>query len=101
MIVLYMSSMIATAVQAVCGSMPHICEEIALAARCLFCHHHFDKFFIVDLSVAINVGFPDHFINLLIGELLTQVCHDMAQLCCADEAITITVKNLEGFDQLF
>jgi hypothetical protein len=30
-------------------------------------HHHLHELGIVDLTVTINISFPDHFINLLIG----------------------------------
>merc|ERR1712211_200980 len=43
----------------------------------LLCHHHLDKLLIIDLSVAIDVSLSDHFIHLLIGQLLAQVGHDV------------------------
>lgn len=45
--------------------------------------------FIVDLSIPINVCFSDHFIHLFISQLLTKVCHHMAQLSSTDVAIPI------------
>lgn len=48
--------------------------------------------FIVDLSIPINVCFSDHFIHLFISQLLTKVCHHMAQLSSTDVAIPI-LKN--------
>lgn len=64
--------------------------------------------------------FPDHLLDFLIRQLLTQVCHDMAQLSSVDEAcmavasvasieirrccpgltIAILVKDLEGLSDL-
>merc|ERR1719333_1352620 len=64
-------------------------------------HHHFDELLVVDLTISIDIRLTDHFINLLIGELLTQVGHHMPQLRSRDETIAITVKDLEGFDELF
>ena len=45
--------------------------------------------FIIDLAVPVNVGLPDHLVHLLIGQLLTQVRHDMAQLCGADVPVAV------------
>merc|ERR1712061_468322 len=64
-------------------------------------HHHLHKLLVVDLAIAVDVRFPNHLINLLVGELLTQVCHDMAQLRGTDKAIAIAIENLEGLDELF
>merc|ERR1719412_3413409 len=66
-----------------------------------FGHHHLHKLFIIDLAITIDIGFPNHLIYLFICKLLSQICHDMTQLCGADEAIAITVENLKGFDQFF
>lgn len=44
---------------------------------------------VVDLTVAVDVGFADHFVHLLVSELLAQVCHDVPQLGCTDVAITV------------
>jgi len=30
-------------------------------------HHHLDEFVIVDLTIAINVSFPDHFFDFILG----------------------------------
>ena len=50
----------------------------------------------VDASVAILVSFPDHLINLIIGQLLADRRHDMSQLGGGDEAIVVAIKNLES-----
>lgn len=44
---------------------------------------------IVDLAIAVDVSFTDHFVHLLVSELLAQVCHDVPQLGCTDVAITV------------
>ena len=64
-------------------------------AACLLRGHHGDKFFIVDLAVAVNVGLADHFVHLLIGQLLAQVGHYVAQLGRRNVAIAILVKYTE------
>merc|ERR1711879_237701 len=63
-------------------------------------HHHFDKLFIVDLAIAIDIGLADHLIDLFIRELLTKVRHHMTKLGGRDESVAITVEDLEGLDQL-
>merc|ERR1712003_256236 len=63
-------------------------------------HHHLYELLVVDLAIAVDVCFPDHLINLLISELLTQVCHDMAQLRGTDKAVAVAVEDLEGLDEL-
>lgn len=50
---------------------------------------------IVDLPVAIDVGFADHFVHLLVSELLAQVCHDVPQLRRTDVAITVLWEGTE------
>uniref|UniRef100_A0A6V2M3V7 Uncharacterized protein n=1 Tax=Ditylum brightwellii TaxID=49249 RepID=A0A6V2M3V7_9STRA len=59
-------------------------------------HHHLDKFFVVDLTISINIGLADHLINLLISELFPKVGHDVTQFGSRDEAISVLVENLEG-----
>jgi hypothetical protein len=63
-------------------------------------HHHLDEFFVVDLSVSINIGLTDHLINLLVGELLTKVGHDMTQFGGRDETVAILIEDLECFEDL-
>merc|ERR1719162_2253091 len=63
-------------------------------------HHHLHELLIVDLAITINVRLTNHFINLLIRELLSEICHDVAQLCGTDEAVAIAIENLEGLDEL-
>ncbi|KAK8957619.1 hypothetical protein KSP39_PZI001215 [Platanthera zijinensis] len=67
---------------------------------CLLGHHEFDKLLVVDLSITINISFADHLINLLICQLLSKVCHDMAKLGSRDEPILILVKHPEGLLEL-
>merc|ERR1719198_274986 len=63
-------------------------------------HHHLDEFLVVDLAITIYVSFANHFIDFFVGKLLTEIGHDMAQLCCTDEAITVAIKHLECLDEL-
>merc|ERR550537_12012 len=62
-------------------------------------HHHLDKLLVVDLTITVNISLSDHFIHFFISELLAEICHHMTQLCCTDEAITITIEHLEGLDE--
>merc|ERR1712124_104354 len=61
-------------------------------------HHHLHEFLVVDLPVTIHISLADHLINLLIGELLAQVGHHVTKLGRADEAVAVTVKDLEGLN---
>jgi len=49
----------------------------------------------INAAVAILVGLPNHLINFVIRELLTDRGHDVAELSSRDEAIVVTVKDLE------
>lgn len=49
--------------------------------------------FVVDLSVPVDVCFPDHLVYFLVCQLLSQVSHHMTQLCCTDVAISILTKR--------
>merc|ERR1712187_1054555 len=63
-------------------------------------HHHLDKLFIVDLTITIDVRFPNHFINFLICQFLTKVRHHMTELGSTDETVAVTIKDLECLNQL-
>ena len=56
--------------------------------------------FVVDLTVAVNVGFSDHLVDLLVGELLPEVGHDVAQLGRADEPVAVLVEHSECLSDL-
>lgn len=80
----------------------------------LFLHHELDKLVVciiivsasrsqavkrrgqptVDSAVTILIGLTDHLIDFIVGELLTDRGHDMAQFGGRDEAIVVAVKNL-------
>ena len=61
-------------------------------------HHHLDEFLVVDLAITIDIGLTDHFIDLLVSQLLAQVSHDVAKLGGGDETVTVLVEHLEGLD---
>jgi len=46
------------------------------------------------LAVAINVRFPDHLVDLLVGELLAEISHNVSQLSSRDETVAVLVENL-------
>lgn len=56
--------------------------------------------FVIDLSVAINVSLADHLVDLLIGELLPEVGHDVAQLGGRYEPVAVLVEDAERFADL-
>ena len=57
-------------------------------------HHHLDELLVVDLAVTVNIRLPDHLINLLVRELLTEVSHDVSQLSSRDETVAVLVEHL-------
>lgn len=56
--------------------------------------------FVVDLTVAINVGLADHLVDLLVRQLLAQVRHDVAQLGGRDETVAVLVEYSERLSDL-
>lgn len=54
----------------------------------------------VDPSITILVGLPDHLINLVVGQLLSNRGHDVTELSGGDKAVVITVENLESLSDL-
>ena len=63
-------------------------------------HHHSNELLVVDVTVSVDVGLSDHLVDLLVGQLLSQVCHDVAQLGGRDETVAVTIEDLEGLNQL-
>lgn len=49
--------------------------------------------FVVDLSVSIDVGLPDHLVHLFVCQLLAQVGHDVPQFGRRDEPVAILKKT--------
>lgn len=66
-----------------------ICKHFHLGTHDAGCLPTSRLTLIVDLPVAVDVGFADHFVHLLVSELLAQVCHDVPQLRCTDVAIAV------------
>ena len=46
----------------------------------LFGHHHLDEFFVIHLTVAVDVGLAYHFVHLFVSELFTKVGHYVTEL---------------------
>merc|ERR1719389_794181 len=59
-------------------------------------HHDLDGLLVVNLAVTIDVSLTDHLVNLLIGELLAKVGHDVTKLSSGDETVAVLVEHLEG-----
>lgn len=55
---------------------------------------------VIDLSVAVDVGFADHLVDLLVGELLAEVGHDVAQLGGRYEPVAVLVEHAERLTDL-
>lgn len=64
-------------------------------------HHHLNEFFVIDLAISVNISFTNHLINLLIGELLTQVGHNVTKFGGGNETVAVLVEHLEGFQDFF
>jgi hypothetical protein len=67
---------------------------------CLFGHHHLDELLVVDLAIAIDISLADHLVHLLVGELLSEVGHDVSQLSSRDESIAVLVEHFESLQDL-
>ena len=61
-----------------------------------FGHHHADELLVVDVTITIEIDLFDHLIDLLVGESLTEVGHDLTKLGSGDETVAIVIKDLEG-----
>lgn len=48
----------------------------------------------VNATVAILVCFANHLVDLVVGELLANRCHDVAEFSCGDEAIVVAIEHL-------
>ena len=68
---------------------------------CLFGHHHFDEFFVIDMTITIDIGFTDHFIDFFVGQFFTQIGHDVTKFGGGDKTISILVKDFEGFENFW
>nr|GMD75587.1 hypothetical protein TCSYLVIO_006561 [Ipomoea batatas] len=63
-------------------------------------HHHLHKFFIVDLTISIQICLSYHLFNLFVCKLLPQIYHHVPQLTGRDVAILVLIKHLESFFKL-
>ena len=55
---------------------------------------------VVDLSISVDISLADHFVDLFIGQLLTQVCHNVSEFGGRDEAVAILIEDPESFSDL-
>ncbi len=58
--------------------------------------HHGGELLVADLAVPVQVGLPDHLVDLLLAEVLAQGAHDLAELLCADVSVAVAVEHAEG-----
>ena len=54
----------------------------------------------INAAITVLVSLPDHLIDLVVGQLLANGGHDVAQLSGGNEAVVVTVKDLESFPDL-
>jgi hypothetical protein len=50
----------------------------------------------VNTPITVLISLADHLVNLVVGELLANRRHDMAQLGRRDEAVVVPVEDLCG-----
>lgn len=55
----------------------------------------------VDSPIAVLVGFPDHLIDLIVRQLFPNGRHDVAEFGRRDEAVVVTIEDLERFPDFF
>merc|ERR1711943_154737 len=63
-------------------------------------HHHLDELLVIDLPVTIDVSLPNHLVDLLVGQLLAQIGHNVTQFRRTDESVPVTIEHLESLDEL-
>ena len=68
--------------QAICSSL--------VEARLL---HDSDELLLVDLAVVIQVGFVDHFLQLLVGQILAELFGHTLEVLETDLAVLVVVEQ--------
>merc|ERR1719498_2142960 len=69
-------------------SSARVCQALGL--------YKLKKVIEAQLSIAIGVSFLDHLLDLLVGNLLAQIVHDVFQLACADTALLSLSKTMKA-----
>lgn len=54
--------------------------------------HHCNKLLIVDLPVTVNISLADHLVNLLIGQFLAQIGHNVTELGGGNIAVSVLIE---------
>lgn len=68
--------------------------------RRLFLHHELNELVVVDPAITILIRLTDHLVNLVVGQLLADGSHDVAELSGGNEAVVVAVEDLEGLTDL-
>jgi len=76
----------------------YVCRSMRVS---LLARHHCYKLFVVHLAITVDIGFSDHLIDLLVGELLSQIGHDVTQLGRRNETVAVFVEHTECLADLF
>lgn len=76
------------------NSLPHCTPRTGGSRVSRGCPHT------VNPAITVLVSFPDHLVNFVIGKLLANRGHDMAQLCGRNEAVVIAIEDLKRFPDL-
>jgi len=51
---------------------------------------------VVDHSISVQVRLLDHIVDLLLGQLLAQICHYVPQLLRRDQAVVVLIEHPAG-----
>ena len=51
----------------------------------------------VNPTVTILIRFTNHFVDLIIGQFLSDGSHDMTKLSRRDESVVVSIEDLESF----
>lgn len=62
----------------------------------LLLHHELNELVVVNAAIAILISLADHFVDLIVSELLADGSHDMAKLGSGNEAVVVTVEDLDA-----
>ena len=51
------------------------------------------------MTIPVQIRLSDHLIDLIVGELLSEIGHNVSQLGGRDESVAVPVEHLESLDQ--
>lgn len=66
-----------------------------------FGNHHSNEFFVVNVSITINISFSNHFINFIVCQFFSKIGHNVSQFSSWDKSVSISIEDFEGFNEFF